>query len=210
MKQKHGKSGDSPKSALPSDWRWAAVGEVCQTRSGGTPSRTNPAYYGGDIPWVKCGDLPDGMLTKTGECITEEGLAKSSAKMIPKGTLLIALYAGATIGRLGILGMEACTNQAICAITPPKELDTKYLFWYLMSARGELQAQSMGGVQANINAQILRQTQIPVPPLAEQKEITARIESLFGRLNKAECVIMQTRNKLAGCRHQILSQAFCA
>ena len=183
------------------------IADVCQTSSGGTPARSNPAYYGDDIPWVKCGDLRDGVITKTEERITAEGLANSNAKILPKGTLLIALYAGATIGRLGILGMNACTNQAICALKTSEKIDTKYLFWYLMSIRDDLQSQAVGGVQLNINQSVLRQTKIWLPPLATQKEIVAHTESLFGRLGVVEMAITAQKQKIKQCLDSFLSIA---
>lgn len=105
---------------LPEDWVWAKVGEICVTTSGGTPSRKNKRYYGGTIPWLKSGELENKIITSTEEYITEEGLENSSAKIIPAGTLLMALY-GATVGKLGILGIDSAINQAICAIFAPSQ-----------------------------------------------------------------------------------------
>src|SRR5665647_3409700 len=103
------------KNQLPKDWKWVKLGEVSQTTSGGTPSRREPKYYNGNIPWVKSGELNKGLIKDTEEKISEEALKNSSAKIFPKGTLLIALY-GATIGKLAFLGVDAATNQAICGI----------------------------------------------------------------------------------------------
>ena len=186
-----------------------ALSDICQTSSGGTPTRANSKYYGGDIPWVKCGDLRDGIITKTEEQITAEGLANSNTKILPKGTLLIAMYAGSTIGRLGILGIEACTNQAICALTTSEKIDAKYLFWYLMSIRNDLQSQAVGGVQLNINQSILRQTKVWLPPLEAQKEIVSRIESLFERLGNVTTVIEKVEQRLQYCKNPTLCNIFC-
>ena len=97
------------------DWQEEELGKLFFTTSGGTPSRKNSGYYGGNIPWVKSGELDKGIIIDTEEKITEEALKQSSAKKFPPGTLLIALY-GATIGKLSFLGVEAATNQAICGI----------------------------------------------------------------------------------------------
>ena len=86
-------------STLPNDWEWVSLGSICRTTSGGTPSRKYKAYFEGDIPWVKSGELPDGPVSEVEEYITGEAVNKSSAKQFPKGTLLIALY-GATVGSL--------------------------------------------------------------------------------------------------------------
>ena len=99
-------------SILPPNWAWVKLGDVCSTTSGGTPSRGNSKFYDGDIPWVKSGELDKGLILDTEEKISDEALKNSSAKIFPKGTLLIALY-GATIGKLAFLGIDAATNQAV-------------------------------------------------------------------------------------------------
>lgn len=121
---------------VPDEWVWTKMGEVCETKSGGTPSRNNKTYYGGTIPWLKSGELKNEIINSAEESITESGLENSSTKIIPKGTLLIALY-GATVGKLGILGIDAAINQAICAIYIKinNSLDQKFLFWYAAEAR---------------------------------------------------------------------------
>src|SRR6266498_1038405 len=102
---------------LPSSWIWTTIGAIATTTSGGTPSRQHSEYYGGTIPWVKSGELKDGLITMAEETISDIGLNKSNAKLFPAGTTLVALY-GATVGRTGILGIDAATNQAVCAIFP--------------------------------------------------------------------------------------------
>ncbi len=115
---------------LPGHWQVKTLGEVCTTTSGGTPSRRNLNYYGGSIPWVKSGELNKGVIYDTEEKITDEAIKNSSAKVFPKGTLLIALY-GATIGKLAFLGVDAATNQAVCGIFKSENVDSNYLFHYL-------------------------------------------------------------------------------
>ncbi|PAW75104.1 MAG: hypothetical protein B9S38_02510 [Verrucomicrobiia bacterium Tous-C4TDCM] len=102
-------------SAVLDKWQIAKISDFAKTTSGGTPSRTNPEFYTGNIPWIKSGDLNDGNVSEATEFITEEALKSSSAKLFPAGTLMIALY-GATIGKLGILTIDAATNQAVCGI----------------------------------------------------------------------------------------------
>ena len=168
---------------LPAGWKWARLGEVCKTTSGGTPSRKNLEYFTGDIPWVKSGELPDGTVTRVEERITELAIENSSAKLFPAGTLLIALY-GATVGKLGILRENSATNQAVCAIFPSEPLHTKYLFWYLRFVRSNLVAQAVGGAQPNISQGILRELLVPIAPLDQQKRIVAEIEKQFSRLDE--------------------------
>ena len=102
-------------SKLPLGWVESKLKDIFDTTSGGTPNRGVSAYYGGDIPWLKSGELNDGIIFSAEEYITNEGLQNSSAKLFPKGSLLIALY-GATVGKLGILNFDSTTNQAICCI----------------------------------------------------------------------------------------------
>lgn len=151
-------------------WKTVKLGDVCKTSSGGTPNRAESKFYDGTIPWVKSGELKDGVINETSEKISQLGLESSSAKMIPSGTLLIALY-GATVGKLGILNIEAASNQAVCAIYPNYSIHQKYLFHYLFKIRQKLIERSTGGAQPNISQEIIRNLQIPLPPLPEQKRI---------------------------------------
>jgi type I restriction enzyme S subunit len=110
-----------------------AIGEFCETGSGGTPNRANNLYYGGAIPWVKSGELREGIIGDTEEKLTERGLQESSAKLVPKGSILLAMY-GATVGRMAFLGIDAATNQAVCNIRPdPTRADPRYVFHALQS-----------------------------------------------------------------------------
>jgi len=182
------------------------LGGVCKTTSGGTPSRKIKEYFEGNIPWVKSGELPDGSVTDIAEYITDEAVQNSSAKIFPAGTVLIALY-GATVGKLGILSRTATTNQAICAIFPPKSLHAKYLFWYLRFVRADLIAQAVGGAQPNISQSILRNLLIPVAPLDQQKRIVAEIEKQFSRLDEAVANIRRAKANLKRYKAAILKAA---
>ena len=147
-----------------------SLAEVSETTSGGTPLRNNPEYYNGNIAWLKSGELNDGFIAKAEETITELGLKNSSAKLFPKGTLLVAMY-GATTGRVGILNIPSTTNQAVCAILPKAELDRDYLYWFLRQHRYEFITISKGGAQPNISQTLINRTEIPLPPIQEQKNI---------------------------------------
>jgi type I restriction enzyme S subunit len=191
---------------LPLDWEWVSLGNICRTTSGGTPSRKNKEYFEGDIPWVKSGELPDGPVSEIEEYITGEAVKNSSAKQFPKGTLLIALY-GATVGKLGVLTQEAATNQAVCAIFPPDDLETKYLFWYLRFVRSDLIAQAIGGAQPNISQGILRNLLIPVAPFYQQKQIVAEIEKQYSRLDEAVANLNRVKANLKRYRAAVLKAA---
>lgn len=166
---------------LPTGWREVALDEVVRTSSGGTPSSKNLAFYGGDIPWVKIGDLTDGPVGATEQTITEAGLDASTARWLPADTVLVAMYG--SIGKLGILEMAATTNQAICAMQPGDKLDRDYLFWFLMASREHLMSLGRGGTQRNIGQKDLRALRLPLPPLAEQREV---VEELRGQLARVD------------------------
>lgn len=163
---------------IPESWKWVKVGNVGSWSSGATPSRTNPAYYGGIIPWLKTGDLNDGFIKKIPEFITDWALEKTSVRLNPVGSVLMAMY-GATIGKLGILDISATTNQACCACIPYERIHNKYLFYYLMSMRRSYIGMAEGGAQPNISKEKIVNSLIPLPPLAEQKRIVAKIEELL-------------------------------
>lgn len=149
-----------------------SIGVFCETGSGGTPSRQKAAeYFGGTIPWVKSGELRENIITSTEESITDIGLKESSAKLLPRNTLLVALY-GATVGRIGVLGIEAATNQAVCYIIPDeRRVNRQYLFYALRVQVPFWLSKRVGGGQPNISQGIIKQTKIPLPPLPEQRRI---------------------------------------
>jgi type I restriction enzyme S subunit len=158
-------------------WQVKSIGEFCKTGSGGTPSRKEQErFYGGTIPWIKSGELKESTIFKTEETITETALAETSAKMIPAGALLVAMY-GATIGRIATLGIPASSNQAVCHIIPDSSIvDQRYMFYALSKQVPKWIEQGVGGAQPNINQQIIRDTKIPLPPIAEQKRIAAILD----------------------------------
>ena len=170
---------------VPEGWVWATLGEVGTWQSGGTPSRSNKTYYGGNIPWLKTGDLNDGLISYIPESITEEAVANSSAKINPTGSVLIAMY-GATIGKLGILTFPATTNQACCACIEFNAIIQLYLFYFLLSQRNEFIAKGGGGAQPNISKEIIVNTFIPLPPLSEQQRIVMEIEKWFALIDQVE------------------------
>jgi len=180
------------------------LGDICETTSGGTPNRKNDAYYGGIIPWVKSGELGKGVIYDTEEKITEKAVKESSAKVFPEGTLLIALY-GATIGKLGFLGVPAATNQAVCGIFANEKIDLQFLSYYLFHKRNDLIAQGTGGAQPNISQTILKNLPIPLPPLPTQHQIVARIEALFAELDKAAEHLRTAQQQLKTYRQAVLN-----
>jgi type I restriction enzyme S subunit len=192
---------------LPQSWIWVRLGEVSDTTSGGTPSRKKKQYYGGSIPWLKSGELKDGVINATEESITDEGLANSSTRIIPRGNLLIALY-GATVGKLGVLGIDSAINQAICAIFPNGGISREFLFWYLRKHRNELLNIRKGGAQPNISQDVVRNIVLPLPSLQEQQNIVEEIENRMSLIKEVETVLEKSLKQAERLRQGILKQAF--
>ena len=170
---------------IPSNWVWTTLGSIGKWQSGGTPSKMHKEYYGGNIPWLKTGDLNDGLVTDIPEHITELGLENSSAKLNPAGSVLIAMY-GATIGKVGILGIPATTNQACCACIEYKGITQQHLFLFLLANKANFVAAGGGGAQPNISKEIITKTLIPLPPIEEQNRIVAKVKDLFSQLDLIE------------------------
>ncbi|MFT4043819.1 MAG: restriction endonuclease subunit S [Gordonia sp. (in: high G+C Gram-positive bacteria)] len=180
---------------LPRGWVSATLSQVASWGSGGTPKRDKSEYYGGPIPWSVIGDLTDGPVSSTSETISTAGLDASSAKMVPKDAVLIAMYG--SIGKLGLPQIEMATNQAIAFAVPHRDIiDRRFLFWFLRSARDELVAAGKGGTQQNISQTILKNWQIPLPPLAEQHRIVDVLEANLSRLDAAEATLRQSVARL--------------
>lgn len=168
---------------IPDSWKWVRLGEIGSWASGATPSRSNPDYYNGTIPWLKTGDLNDSYITDTSEYITELALSKTSVRLNPIGSVLIAMY-GATIGKIAILKTAATTNQACCACIAYNGIYNKYLFYFLLAYRKNFIKMGAGGAQPNISKEKIVNTIFPFPPLPEQKRIVAKIEEILPLCNK--------------------------
>ena len=170
---------------IPETWKWVRLGEIGDWGSGATPSRTNADFYGGNIPWLKTGDLTDSYIYDVPECITKIALEKTSVRLNPKGSILIAMY-GATIGKLGILTKAMTTNQACCACIVFPSVYNLYLFYFLLANRTSFVKQGEGGAQPNISKDKIINTLIPLPPLAEQTRIVEKIEELLPLVDRYE------------------------
>lgn len=165
-------------------WPTKALGSFCQTGSGATPSRKKLEYFiGGTVPWVKSGELKESIVCSTAEKITIAATTETNAHIVPKNAVLVAMY-GATVGETAILGMDAATNQAVCHIIPDPNTAHFQFIWYAVKSRlDELLSKRVGGAQPNISQGIIRETIVPVPPLAEQERIVKILDEA-GRLRK--------------------------
>lgn len=156
------------------EWQVVRLGDVVRCFSGGTPSATNKDYYGGDIPFIRSGELHS---SKTELYLTRAGLENSSAKMVEKGTILYALY-GATSGDVGIARVSGAINQAILAIIPNANIDKMYLYQYLSYSKDFIINRFLQGGQGNLSASIITSLSIPLPTIQEQKKIASCLSSL--------------------------------
>lgn len=157
-----------------------ALGDKLQTTSGGTPSSKNRTYYeGGTIPWLTSGEVRQGTISSTEAYITESGLENSSAKWVPEGSVVIAMY-GATVGSVGILKIPVTTNQAVCSILPNEKFNSTFLYYAIQSKYEWMLSQARGAAQPNISQLIIKQMLIPNPPMELQQqfaEIATQAES---------------------------------
>jgi hypothetical protein len=160
-------------------WTWKPLGVVSKTGSGGTPLSSRKEYYdGGNIPWLVSGEVAQENVREAKNFITKAGLENSAAKLFPKDTVLVAMY-GATAGQVGILRFEAATNQAVCGILPNEKFVPEFLFYFLLAKKDELVAQATGNAQPNISQIKIKNTEVPLPPLAEQQRIVGLLDEAF-------------------------------
>ena len=170
------------KREIPQGWTAAKIKDVAQTYSGGTPTSTNSEYYdGGDIPWINSGELNNPIITSTTNYITEEGLNNSSAKLYPQDTVLVALY-GATAGKVSLLSFEACSNQAVCGVSPQNKIMTTYIRYYLSSLYEHFITLSSGSARNNISQDTIKYTILPIPQGKILKEFSDAVAPIIGKI----------------------------
>jgi len=166
-------------------WKTATIGSVCTTFSGGTPSTSHPEYYGGDIAWIASADLNQGRIRSVKGRITRVGLERSSAKLVKSGTPLIALY-GATAGVPAITYVDGAINQAILAMIP-RAIESEYFFQWLQANRESIIDRYTQGGQPNLSGAIVRNIEIPLPPVSEQRrigEVLGNADNLIAELER--------------------------
>ena len=180
------------------NWHKYSLEEIClKVTSGGTPSRKNPKLYeNGNINWVKTKELNNGYIWESEEKITEEAVRKSSAKLLPVNTILLAMY-GATVGELGVLGKEMACNQACCAlIIDPKKADYRFIFYLLRLYKKEIQSLATGAAQQNLSAKTIKEFCFYIPSLEKQTEIADILSELDKKI-ELNTQINQTLEQIA-------------
>jgi type I restriction enzyme, S subunit len=170
------------------------LGELAAISSGATPKRDHPEYYGGNIPWVKTTEVARGNVTAAEEYITQAGLANSSCRLVPAGSVLVAMYGqGETRGKAAMLEIEAATNQACAAIEcDPAKLDASYALHHLHLCYEDLRSKSKGGNQKNLSLAVLKQYGLICPPLSFQQEFA----DFAAQVDKSRFIAQQQIEKL--------------
>lgn len=190
-------------------WEKKKIKEIAMIGSGGTPDRSEPLYYQGDIPWVKTGEIKWNHIKYSEEHISESALTNSSAKIYPIGTVLVAMYGqGLTRGRAAILAIEASTNQAVCALIASQHIDNHMLFYYFMYNYWNFRKHAFGGVQPNYSASMIGSLSIDLPTYPEQKEIVRCITSLLEKGQQVRDAAESVLERIDLMKKSILAKAF--
>jgi type I restriction enzyme, S subunit len=176
---------------IPEEWEPLTLKQVCEKiASGGTPSRTKKEYFGGDIPWVVVSDIKS-IISQTEEYLTKEGLKNSSAKLWPIGTVILST--GATVGKVGIAGVELCTKQGVTGLVPKKSLYNSFLAYYLESITDVLKRGAVGATITEIYKKDLEKIFVPLPSRPEQKQIASILSNIDDTIQKTDQIIKQTQ-----------------
>ena len=167
---------------IPQGWEWSRMGSIGDWGAGATPAKGNTSYYGGNILWLRTGELNNSIVNDTEIKITDKALKECSLRLNKAGDVLIAMY-GATIGKVAIAGCELTTNQACCACTPIG-IFNYYLFYFLMGNQVDFIKKGEGGAQPNISREKLVAHLMPIPPIQEQHRIVERIKDVLPLTDK--------------------------
>ena len=191
------------------DWKEKTLKDCCRIGSGGTPSRKNPAFYRGDIPWVKTGEINWNELYDTEEHISKEAIDNSSAKLYREGAVLVAMYGmGATRGRAAILRTNATTNQAVCALETKENLLNQFLFYYFMNNYWKIREKAVGGNQLNLSGKIIEKLEVKLPVIEEQQEIVRLLDNLLSREQSIVTACEEALTTIDTLKKSILARAF--
>lgn len=190
-------------------WERKRISKCCKLGSGGTPSRKNPNYYTGDIPWIKTGEINWNTVNYSEESITQEAIDNSSAKVYAPGAVLVAMYGmGITRGKAAILGIEAATNQAVCVLQPKGYLFNRYLYFFFMCNYWDIREQAVGGNQLNLSATIIGKLNIDIPNLEEQYVITELLDNIIEKEYQTKQIAESVIDQIDAMKKAILARAF--
>jgi len=188
--------------------KWGTIGDLFETYSGGTPTKSNKEYYeGGSIPWLRSGEVCQKEITETEMFITEKGLKESSAKYYPENTVVVAMY-GATAAQVGILRIVSTSNQAVCGILPQKDFLSEFIYYWFSSIEDKLAAQAQGGAQPNISQQKIKKVEIPIYSITEQQSIVATLDSLKSKVDRLQANFEKISQECDALKQAILKQVF--
>jgi type I restriction enzyme, S subunit len=191
---------------VPKGWLRRTIDDIASVSSGGTPSRSEPIYWGGSIFWVTTAEVDFCEITDTNEKITELGLNNSSAKLFPPGTILMAMYGqGKTRGKVAKLGVEASTNQACAAIILRDNFHVDFYFQYLQSQYENIRELSNSGGQENLSGTIVKSIPVPVPPLPEQKKIAQILSTWDKTITTTEKLLANSQQQKKALMQQLLT-----
>lgn len=186
------------------------LGEIARISSGGTPSRANPSYWNGNIPWVKTTQIQNCVITPqdVDEWITEEGLKNSSAKMVPAGTIVLGMIGqGKTRGQVGYLSFDACTNQNAATITCNNKCDSWFIYQYLLFNYENIRALSNSSGQGNLNLGLVEIIPITLPPLSQQKKIANLLGTWDNAIEKTEALIAAKEKQFEWLTSNLINRA---
>ncbi len=203
--QNHDQFKSTKYGEVPENWRVMKLAEITsQIQAGGTPDTDEPEYYGGDIPWVKTGELSQYRVTETEQNITEKGFQESTARLFSPGTILIAMY-GATTGEVSLLDIEATTNQACCGVVTTAEMKPEFLFHQLNYLSNHLESLSAGSGQQNISKGIIEKFDVLVPTVEEQSSIVRVLNSVDESISENKSTKKQYQRLKQGLMQDLLS-----
>ncbi len=193
---------------LPNDWSIKMIKDVAVVTSGGTPSRKEPSYWGGDVPWITTTEVQNCNLypSNVREHISQEGLKKSSAKLVPKHTILMAMIGqGKTRGQVAILKFEATTNQNCAAIIFHDKHDPIFFFYYLRSQYQNIRNFSNTAGQSNLSGGLVKSIKVPIPPPLEQTKIAKILSTWDKAINTVEKLIENSKQQKKSLMQQLLT-----
>ena len=191
---------------VPDGWQRVLLGDVAVVQTGGTPSRSEPIYWGGNIPWMASGEINQRRLNATEELITQAGLDNSNAKLFPPGTVMVAMNGqGTTRGKACVLDIEASCNQSLAAVLAGERTANPFLFHVLDTSYDQLR-DITGDGRSGLNLELIRSFRILLPPLPEQRAIAAVLDGIDDAIEGAEAVIAATHGLRDALLHDLLTR----